>query len=128
MVYWGADKSRAQSRAAFGHAAKHLHAQQHRSHQHSQGPCCLPVSSLQADSFGPLTVPLTVLPVLPELRRKESSAKLKAKAEKTSTAIYFDCPGTGISTNKDARSKKQRNVYEWGRKEAHRNVCTAIFT
>jgi hypothetical protein len=43
--------------------------------------------------------------LLPELRRKGSSAKLKAKAEKTSAAIYFDYPGTGISTNKDARNK-----------------------
>jgi hypothetical protein len=34
-------------------------------------------------------VPLAAL--LPELRRKEkSSAELKAKAEKTSAAIYFD--------------------------------------
>jgi hypothetical protein len=30
---------------------------------------------------------------MPELRRKESSAELKAKAEKTSAAIYFDYPG-----------------------------------
>jgi hypothetical protein len=48
-------------------------------------------------------VPLAVL--LPELqvRRKESSAKLKAKAEKTSAAIYFDYPGSWISANEDAR-------------------------
>jgi hypothetical protein len=26
------------------------------------------------------------------IQRRESSAKLKAKAEKTSAAIYFDCP------------------------------------
>ena len=61
----------------------------------------LPAPTLQADSFGPLTVPLAAL--LPELRRKESSAELKAKAEKTSAAIYFDYPGTGILANKDAR-------------------------
>ena len=40
------------NRAAFGHAAKHLHAQQHRSYQRSRGPCGLPVPPLQADSFG----------------------------------------------------------------------------
>jgi hypothetical protein len=76
------------NRAAFGHAAKHLHAQQHRSCQRSRGQCGLPAPTLQADSFGPLAVPLAVL--LPELRRKQSSAELKAKAEKTSAAIYFD--------------------------------------
>ena len=97
-----------------GHAAKHLRlrAQQHRSYQRSQGPYDLPAPPLQADSFGPLTVPLATL--LPELRRKESSAKLKAKAEKISAklkakaekisaAIYFDYPGSWISANKDAR-------------------------
>ena len=89
------------NRAAFGRTAKHLHAQQHRSYQRSRGPYGLPVPPLQADSFGPLTVPLAVK--LPELRRKESSAELKAKAEKTSAAIYFDYPGTGISANEDAR-------------------------
>ena len=77
------------NRAAFGHAAKHLHAQQHRSHQRSRGQCGPPAPPLQADFFGPLTVPLAAL--LPELRRTEkSSAELKAKAEKTSAAIYFD--------------------------------------
>jgi hypothetical protein len=60
----------------------------------------LPAPPLQADSFGPLMVPLAML--LPELRRKKSSAKLKAKAEKTSAAIYFDYPGSWISANKDA--------------------------
>ena len=88
-------------RAAFGHAAKHLHAQQHRSYQRSQGQYDLPVPPLQADYLGPLTVPLAVL--VPELRRKESSAEFKAKAEKTSAAIYLDYPGSWISANKDAR-------------------------
>jgi hypothetical protein len=90
------------NRAAFGRAAKHLHSQQHRSYQRSRGQHGMPVPPLQAGSFvGPLTAPLAML--LPELRRKESSAKLKAKAEKTSAAIYFDYPGSWISANKDAR-------------------------
>jgi hypothetical protein len=46
---------------------------------------------------GLLTVPLAAL--LPGLRRKESSAKLKAKAEKTSAAIYFDCRDIKYSTH-----------------------------
>jgi hypothetical protein len=37
--------------------------------------------------------------LLPELRRKESSAKLKVEAEKTSAAIYFDCPDVNHSTH-----------------------------
>jgi hypothetical protein len=89
------------NRAAFRRAAKHICAQQRRSHQRSRGLYGLPAPPLQAGSFGPLTAPLAAL--LPELRRKESSAELKAKAETTSAAIYFDYPGTGISTNKDAR-------------------------
>jgi hypothetical protein len=84
----------------------------------------LPAPTLQADSFGPLTVPLAAL--LPELRRKESSAELKAKAEKTSAAIYFDYryPGTGILANEDARKfmeiKERRS--QIGTKEIHRNT------
>jgi hypothetical protein len=46
-------------------------------------------------------IPLAVL--IPELRRKEKQRRIKAKAEKTSAAIYFDYPGTGILANKDAR-------------------------
>jgi hypothetical protein len=43
---------------------------------------------------------------MPELqvRRKEKQRRIKAKAEKTSAAIYFDCPGAGILANKDARN------------------------
>ena len=92
------------NRAAFGHVTKHLHAQQHRSYQHSRGQYGLPAPPLQADSFGPLTVPLAIL--LPELRREEKQRRIKAKAEKTSAAIYFDYPGSWILANKDARRKK----------------------
>jgi hypothetical protein len=52
---------------------------------------CPQAPPLQADSFGLLAAPVAVL--LPELRRKERSAKLKAKAEKTSAVVHFDCPG-----------------------------------
>ena len=79
------------NRAAFGRAAKHLHAQQHSSCQRSRGPHCLPVPPLQAGSLGPLAVPLAV--PLPEPRRKESSVKLKAKAEKTKRGYLFRLPG-----------------------------------
>ena len=57
------------NRAAFGRAAKHLQAQQHRSYQRSRGPYDLPVPPLQAGSVGHPTVHLATL--LPELRREE---------------------------------------------------------
>ena len=94
------------NRAAFGRVAKHLHAQQHRSYQHSRGQYGLPAPPLQADFFGPPTVPLAIL--LPELRREEKQRKIKAKAEKTSAAIYFDYPGSWILANKDARNLRRK--------------------
>jgi hypothetical protein len=81
--------------------SNYTHSSTAGSYQRSRGQHGLPAPPLQADFFGPLTVPLAAL--LPKLRRKESSAELKAKAEKTSAAIYFDYPGTGILANKDAR-------------------------
>jgi hypothetical protein len=49
---------------------------------------------------------------LPELRREEKQRRTKAKAEKTSAAICFDCPGSWILANEDARNcmemKEQR--------------------
>jgi hypothetical protein len=84
------------NRAAFGRAAKHLQATSTAAPQSPTQPravlTIIPAPPLQVDSFGPLTAPLAAL--LPELRRKDSSAEIKAKAEKTSAAIYFDYPGT----------------------------------
>jgi hypothetical protein len=63
MVYWGADKSRAQSRAKPGRLWARSQAPTRTAapqslYQRSRGPRCLPVPPLQADSFGPLTVSL----------------------------------------------------------------------
>jgi hypothetical protein len=95
------------NRAAFGHAAKHLlythsstavtsaaegsTAHQHRHYKPTRLALirCLSLAAL--------------LPELGNLRRKESSAELKAKAEKTSAATHFDYPGAGILANEDAR-------------------------
>jgi hypothetical protein len=94
------------NRAAFGHAAKHLRAQQHRSHPRSRGQHGIPTPPLQADPFGPLTVPLAAL--LPELRRKGKQRRITSESRKDKRGYLFRLSG-------------RRSFGQQGRTELHGN-------
>jgi hypothetical protein len=94
MVYWGADKSRTQSRAKPGGLWARSQAPTRTAAPQSpvQPRAVLPASATTTSRlFWPLAVPLAAL--LPELRRKESSAKIESESRKDKHGYLFWLPG-----------------------------------
>jgi hypothetical protein len=106
MVYWGVDKSRAQSRAKPGRLWARSQAPTRTAAQQlpAQPRTALPTSTATTSrllwpSYGTSSCTTT------RDMTKRKQRKIESKSRKDERGYLFRLPGTGIFTNKDARNK-----------------------